>query len=115
MDEYSKDSVSARWAYDYELGKDEIGMCFLCRKPVTNYKLQVGYGRKEKEFRICVVFHKTGIFKGKAIGYCHQACYNKWNPVIGKCKSCGRIVRLRGLYKENSDGIFCSGCMEVRG
>lgn len=90
-------SITARKAYNPNYGKIKVGRCLKCKDSVYNYR----YGR----FRILIVYQN-----GRSIGYCHQACYEKWNPRIGHCISCGKSLRQRGNYRRTSRGIYCISC-----
>lgn len=89
--------------YDPHAGLIRVGRCFLCGKKVSNYKRRI-WGRT---FRTIYV---------KNYGYCHNSCYNKWNPVKGICRVCGDPVRRRtGTYRNGEwFHLQCFRELEVR-
>ena len=89
--------ITARSAYNPYLGKEKVGKCLVCKDFVYNYR----YGR----FSVRIVYRNGG-----AIGYCHQACYEKWNPKIGWCIFCGKWIRQKGNYMWTNRDICCANC-----
>jgi hypothetical protein len=90
-------NIEARYAYDPRKGRAIVGKCFVCHKSVSNYRQQ--------GFRTLSIYGD-----GRFIGYSHQACYERWNPTVGHCKSCGKKIRRREVYKQYYDGIYCLHC-----
>lgn len=82
-------SVSRRDAYDSRYGRIRIGKCFVCGDSVYNYHYA--------EFRVSKVYIDDCFS-----GYCHEACYNRWNPILGICPSCGRKVRSRNNPRKHN-------------
>lgn len=88
--------ISRKDVYNPRRGKVRIGRCLVCGTSVYNYRYDG--------------FYVSAVFRdGKFIGYCHEACYNKWNPIRGYCTYCKKKVR-KGNLKISQGNLYHVKC-----